>query len=145
MHMITYGQHRSTELMLSRGGWQLKVWRVLMKASKFNLFSDKSARIYLIFPSIFPNLHGFSKFGGGGSCPPLPPVSYAWWIDKGLLHLIKNKNIQRKKIKNPNLLVDVEKYMNFDVSNALRWEVSTSGREYYTSFMWSCNFSDPRY
>ena len=32
------------------------------------------------------------------------------WIDKGLLHLIKKKNIQRKKIKKNETLVYVEKY-----------------------------------
>jgi hypothetical protein len=46
-----------------------------MKFPEFNLFSDKSARIFLIFPSICPNFHGFPKFGRG-QLPP--PVSYAY-------------------------------------------------------------------
>ena len=41
-----------------------------MKLPEFNLFSDKSARIFLIFPSICPNFHGFPKFEGS-SCPPV--------------------------------------------------------------------------
>jgi hypothetical protein len=50
-----------------------------MELAEFNLFSDKSDRIFLIFPSICPNFHGFLKLGGGGSCPPpLRPVSYAY-------------------------------------------------------------------
>ena len=43
-------------------------WRIVMKLPEFNLFCDKSARIFLIFLSICPNFNGFSKFGGGGSC-----------------------------------------------------------------------------
>jgi hypothetical protein len=42
--------------------------RIVMKLPEFNLFSDKSARIFLIFPSICPNFDGF----------PCPPVSYAY-------------------------------------------------------------------
>ena len=30
-----------------------------MNLPEFNLFSDKSARIFLIFPCICPNFHGF--------------------------------------------------------------------------------------
>ena len=41
-------------------------WRIVMKLPEFNLFCDKSARIFLIFLSICPNFNGFSKFGGGG-------------------------------------------------------------------------------
>jgi hypothetical protein len=39
-----------------------------MKLPEFtsNLFSDKSALIFLIFNSICPNFHGFPKLGGGG-------------------------------------------------------------------------------
>jgi hypothetical protein len=48
-----------------------------MKPPEFNLFSDKSAWIFLIFPSICLNFHGFPKFGGG-QFPPCPPVSYAY-------------------------------------------------------------------
>ena len=43
-----------------------------MKLPEFNLFSDKSARMFLIFPSICPNFHGFPKLGGGQLPPPLP-------------------------------------------------------------------------
>ena len=50
-----------------------------MKLPEFNLFSDKSARIFLIFSSISPNFYGFPKFGGTVPPPPhLPPVSYAY-------------------------------------------------------------------
>jgi hypothetical protein len=40
-----------------RGGGQLKVcpnvlWKIVIKKPEFNLFSDKSARIFFIFPSI---------------------------------------------------------------------------------------------
>jgi hypothetical protein len=42
------------------------LWRIVMKSPEFNLFSDKSARIFLIFPTVCPNFHGFPKFGGGG-------------------------------------------------------------------------------
>jgi hypothetical protein len=53
------------------------LWRIVMKWPDFNIFSDKSARIFLISPSVCPNFHGFPKFSGAGSCPP-PPVSYAY-------------------------------------------------------------------
>jgi hypothetical protein len=42
-----------------------------MKLPEFNLFSDKSARIFLIFPSICLNVHG-------SVAPPPAPVSYAY-------------------------------------------------------------------
>ena len=32
-----------------------------MKLPEFNLFSDNSARIFLIFPIICPKFHGFPK------------------------------------------------------------------------------------
>jgi hypothetical protein len=48
-----------------------------MKLPEFNLFSDKSARIFLIFPSICPNFHGFSKLDGD-RCPHLLPGLYAY-------------------------------------------------------------------
>jgi hypothetical protein len=64
--------------MLSRGAVESLpefVWRIVKKLPEFNLFSDKSARILLIFPSICPNLHGFQKkIFGGGQLPP-PPLS----------------------------------------------------------------------
>jgi hypothetical protein len=31
---------------------------------EFSIFSDKFARMFLIFPSTCPNFHGFLKFGG---------------------------------------------------------------------------------
>jgi hypothetical protein len=31
-----------------------------MKKTDFNIFSDKSARMFLIFPSVCPNFHGFT-------------------------------------------------------------------------------------
>jgi hypothetical protein len=36
--------------------------------AEFNIFSEKSARSFLIFPSIFPNFYdyGFPNLGGGG-------------------------------------------------------------------------------
>ena len=40
-----------------------------MKLPEFNLFSDESARIFLIFLSICPNFHGLSKIWGGGVAP----------------------------------------------------------------------------
>ena len=47
------------------------LWRIVMKLPKFNLFSDKSAGIFLIFSGICPNFHGFPKIGGGGAAPCL--------------------------------------------------------------------------
>jgi hypothetical protein len=53
-----------------------------MKLPEFNLFSDKSARIFLIFPSISPEFPWFSEIGRGRAvaAPPVPcsPVSYAY-------------------------------------------------------------------
>jgi hypothetical protein len=67
--------------MLSRGAVESLpefLWRIVMKLPEFNLFSDKSARIFLIFSSICPNFHGFPQLGGGEQLPPpLPHVSYA--------------------------------------------------------------------
>ena len=44
--------------------------------NEFNLFSDKFARIFFIFPSICPNFHGFPIFSifffGGGTVAPCP-------------------------------------------------------------------------
>ena len=48
------------------------LWRIVMKLPEFNLWSDKSARIFLIFPSICPNFHGFPKFFGGQLPSPWP-------------------------------------------------------------------------
>ena len=48
------------------------LWRMAMKLPEFNLFSDKSARIFLIFSSICPNFHGFPKFLGAVAPPPCP-------------------------------------------------------------------------
>jgi hypothetical protein len=45
--------------------------RIVIKLPEFNLFSDKSARIFLIFPSICLNFRGFPKLGGG-AVPPDP-------------------------------------------------------------------------
>ena len=45
-----------------------------MKLLEFNLFSDKSARIFLIFPSICPSFHVFQNWEGD-SCPPPAPLS----------------------------------------------------------------------
>jgi hypothetical protein len=39
-----------------------------MQLHEFNLFSDKSVQIILIFPSICLNFHVFQNLGG--SCPP---------------------------------------------------------------------------
>jgi hypothetical protein len=47
-----------------------------MKLPEFNLFSDKSAQIFLIFPSICPNFHSFQKKIGGGAVAL--PVSYTY-------------------------------------------------------------------
>ena len=75
--------HRRTGLMLSRGAvetlpkflWRI-VFIIVMKLPEFNIFCDKSARIFLIFPSICPNFHGFpKKFGGGAVAPTAPPLS----------------------------------------------------------------------
>ena len=46
------------------------LWRIVMKKTDFNIFSDKSARMFLIFPSVCPNFHGFPK-SGGAVAPPL--------------------------------------------------------------------------
>ena len=43
-----------------------------MKLPEFNLFCDKSARIFLIFPSICPNFHGFPKFWGAAPLSRTP-------------------------------------------------------------------------
>ena len=55
-------------------------WRIVMRLPEFNLFSDKSTRIFLIFPSICPNFHGFINlfFWEVGHLPPCPTVSYAY-------------------------------------------------------------------
>ena len=59
--------------MLSRGAVKSLpefFWSIVLKLPEFHLFCDKSARIFLIFPSICPNFHGFLKCGqGGGICP----------------------------------------------------------------------------
>jgi hypothetical protein len=57
-----------------------------MQLPEFNgLFSDKSARIFLIFSSICPNFHGFQNFFlGGGSCP----------------HDFRNTSIQQGNMRN---------------------------------------------
>jgi hypothetical protein len=56
-------------LMHSRGAFESLpefLWRIVMILPEFNLFSDKSARIFLIFPSICLNFRGFpKKFLGG--------------------------------------------------------------------------------
>jgi hypothetical protein len=41
-----------------------------MKLREFNLFSDKSAQIFLIFPQHLPEFPWFSKLGGGGAVAP---------------------------------------------------------------------------
>jgi hypothetical protein len=68
--------------MLSRGAVESLpefLWRIVVKLPEFNLFADKSAGIFLNFPSICPNFHGFPKNLGGGQLPPAcPPVSYAY-------------------------------------------------------------------
>ena len=46
--------------------------RIVMKLPEFNLFSNKSAQIFLFFSKICPNFHGFLKLGGGAVAPPLP-------------------------------------------------------------------------
>jgi hypothetical protein len=52
-----------------------------MKLPEFNLFCDKSARIFLIFPGIYPNLPLFTDFFLGGESSSLPPVSHAYVYD----------------------------------------------------------------
>jgi hypothetical protein len=62
--------------MLSRGAVESLpefLWRIVVKLPEFNLFADKSARIFLNFPSICPNFHGFPKIFGGAVAPRLPP------------------------------------------------------------------------
>jgi hypothetical protein len=69
--------------MLSKGLFESLpefLWRIVMKLPEFNLFSDKSVRIFFIFPSICPEFPRFSKIWGG-SPPPLPrPVRYAYGL-----------------------------------------------------------------
>jgi hypothetical protein len=55
--------HKRTGLMLSRGAVESLpefLWRIVMKLPELNLFSDESARIFLIFLCI---CHGFPKQG----------------------------------------------------------------------------------
>ena len=68
--------------MLSKGLFESLpefLWRIVMKLPEFNLFSDKSVRIFFIFPSICPNFHGFPKFGGGQPPPLAPPCQVRLW------------------------------------------------------------------
>ena len=51
-----------------------------MKLPDFNLFSDKSALIFLIFPSICPNFYGFPNFWG--AVASLPPLSRTPMVSK---------------------------------------------------------------
>ena len=48
---------------------------IVIKLPEFNLFSDKSSRIFLIFPNICQNFHGFTKFVGAVAPPPPAPLS----------------------------------------------------------------------
>ena len=62
--------HRRIRLMLSMGAVESLpefLWGIVMKLPEFNLFSDTSARIFLISSSICPNFHGFPKLGGDGA------------------------------------------------------------------------------
>jgi hypothetical protein len=69
-----------------------------MKLPELNLFSDKSARIFLIFPSICPNFHGFPNWGGGQLPPPAPlsrtPIyarsSYWYWLYSQIINMMHN-------------------------------------------------------
>ena len=54
-------------LMLSRGAVESLaefLWRIVMKLPEFNLFSDKSARIFLIFFQHLPKFPWFSMVLG---------------------------------------------------------------------------------
>ena len=109
MHVkyLLYYKHCRTGLMLSGwgggggGGGALEslpkfLWRMAMKLPEFNLFSDKSARIFLILSSICPNFHGFPKFWGAVA-PPLPPVSYAYDKFSFSSFAILSNNLHYKK------------------------------------------------
>ena len=72
---LTSKIHRHMGLMLSRGAVESLpeiLWRIVMKLPEFNPFSDKSARILLIFRSICLNFHVFQNFGGSPPPPPAP-------------------------------------------------------------------------
>ena len=86
----TCQKHSRTGLMLSRGAVESLpefLWRIVMKLPEFNLISDKSARIFLIFPSICPNFHGFPKFWGA-SCPPPCPLSRTPMVKRMCSHCL---------------------------------------------------------
>ena len=73
---LTSKIHRRTGLMLSMGEVESLsefLLRIVMQLHEFNLFSDKSVQILLIFPSICLNFHVFQNLGG--SCPPPLPAS----------------------------------------------------------------------
>jgi hypothetical protein len=74
--------------MLSRGAVESLpefLWRIVMKLPEFNLFSDKSARIFLIFPNqgffqdfllgpfLQTRLSLAEQLGVWGGCLPPPP------------------------------------------------------------------------
>ena len=55
--------------MLSKGAVESLpkfLWKIVMKLPEFNLLSDKSARIYLVFQKL------------GGAVAPPPPTLYAY-------------------------------------------------------------------
>jgi hypothetical protein len=94
----TCQKHSRTGLMLSRGGAVESLpeflWKIVMKLPEFNLISDKSARIFLIFPSICPNFHGFPKFWGA-SCPPPPAPCLVRLWSKGCVRTACSRSIDK--------------------------------------------------
>ena len=73
-----------------------------------NIFSDKSARIFLIFSSLCPNFHGFPKLGagGGGQLPTPAPLSRTpmGLCSKGLVnHYSCFSKDRKEKTQSPKL------------------------------------------
>jgi hypothetical protein len=88
--------HRRTVLRLSGGGERaVTSFPECDEITEFNIFSDKSARIFLVFPSIYTNCYGLPKFWEG----QLHPLSYIYELYKTYqawqLQFILNLHIYR--------------------------------------------------
>jgi hypothetical protein len=64
-----------------------------MKLREFNLFSDKSAQIFLIFPQHLPEFPWFSKLGGGGGGGGSCPLSRTPMSQRLFINLVLHRHV----------------------------------------------------